>query len=96
MTTYFISRHQGAIQWAQEKGIKIDKQQTHLDIEQIQANDSVIGTLPINLVAELTRKKATYYHLTLELPEHLRGKELTANDMQRCKARLEAYKAEKM
>jgi CRISPR-associated protein Csx16 len=32
MTTYFITRHPGAIAWAQQQGITVDRQLGHLDI----------------------------------------------------------------
>lgn len=96
MTTYFISRHQGAKDWAQLQNIQVDMVQSHLDISSIQAGDCIIGTLPISLVAELCQRGAKYYHLTLNLPESLRGKELTAEDMQTAGARLEQFSAEKI
>lgn len=93
MTTYFISRHPGAIQWARECGIAVDQQLAHLNIEEIQAGDVVIGSLPVNLVAELTRKNARYLHLTLDLPLDQRGVELDAAAMKCYGARLEEYQA---
>jgi CRISPR-associated protein Csx16 len=32
MTTYFISRHPGAIEWARRENIDYDEQLNHLDI----------------------------------------------------------------
>lgn len=94
MTTYFISRHQGAKDWAQQQGIEVDQMLNHLELESIQPGDVVIGSLPINLVAELNQKGASYLHLTLVLPEHLRGKELSAADMQAAGAKLQQYRVE--
>ncbi len=94
MTTYFISRHQGAKDWAQQQGIQVDQMLSHLELENIQPGDTVIGTLPVNLVAELNEKGARYLHLTLVLPEHFRGKELSAADMEAAGARLEEYRVE--
>lgn len=96
MTTYFISRHQGAKDWAKQNNIEVDVVQSHLDIDGIYAGDSVIGTLPINLVAALCQRGASYYHLTLNLSEALRGKELTAADMQNAGAIIEQFSAEKI
>jgi len=31
MTTYFITRHQGAAQWAEQQGFKIDHVLSHFD-----------------------------------------------------------------
>lgn len=95
-TSYFISRHQGAKDWAKQNNIDVDNVQSHLDINTVQAGDIVIGTLPINLVAELCQRGASYYHLTLSLSKQLRGKELTAADMQNAGATIEQFIAHKV
>ena len=95
MTTYFISRHPGAIDWAKQQGIKVDEQPKHFNAKQTQNGDTIIGTLPVNLIAEVCNKGGRYLHLTLDLPAHARGKELTAHDMQNYGARLEEYEARK-
>lgn len=95
MTSYFISRHAGALVWLQQQSITVDQQLAHLEIDRIQAGDTVIGTLPINLVAELNARGARYLHLTLDLPAEIRGQELTAETMRTLGARLEAYAAQK-
>ena len=96
MTTYFISRHAGAVDWAEAQGFHVDQRLAHFDVTVIQPNDRVIGTLPINLVADVNARGGYYFHLTLELPAEARGKELSAADMQRYGARLEAYAAQKL
>ncbi|MDW8324914.1 MAG: CRISPR-associated protein Csx16, partial [Burkholderiales bacterium] len=53
MTTWFVSRHPGAIKWAARKGIRVDRQVDHLDVDVVQAGDVVIGTLPVHLAAEV-------------------------------------------
>lgn len=93
MTTFFISRHPGARDWAAAEGIEVDAQLDHLDTSIIQPGDVVIGTLPINLVAEVCARSGRYLHLSLDLPANLRGQELAADDMRQCKARLEEYRA---
>lgn len=95
MTTYFISRHPGAIAWAEQEGFHVDVQITHFDVNTVQQGDRVLGTLPINLVAEVNARGGIYFHLTLELPAEARGKELTAEDMRTYGARLECFYAEK-
>lgn len=95
MTTYFISRHQGAKDWARLQNIEVDMVQSHLEMSDIQSGDVVVGTLPVNLVAELCERGARYYHLTLNLPEHLRGKELNAEDMQAAGAKVEQFFVER-
>lgn len=91
MTTYFVSRHPGAREWARQEGIEVDAVVEHLDATTIQPGDTVIGSLPVNLAAEVCGRGARYLHLTLELPFELRGKELTAAEMRRCGARIEEF-----
>lgn len=94
--TYFISRHQGAVDWAIAEGFHVDERLTHFDVTQVQAGDTILGTLPINLVADVNARGGHYYHLTLELPADARGRELTIADMRAYAARLEAYTAQKI
>jgi CRISPR-associated protein Csx16 len=96
MTTYFITRHPGATLWAQQQGLAVDRQLDHLDTGQIQAGDTVIGSLPVNLAAEVCAKQARYIHLTLILPFEWRGKELSVEDMQRFGAKLQQYQVNKV
>ncbi len=91
MTTYFVSRHRGATAWAAHIGIVIDVQLAHLDPEIIKAGDRVIGTLPVHIAAELCAKGGHYLHLTLNVPEALRGRELSPQEMIECDARIERY-----
>jgi CRISPR-associated protein Csx16 len=93
MTTYFISRHASAVAWANSQGVHVDQQLAHFDVSIVQAGDVVLGTLPVNLIAELNARGGRYLHLTLELPAELRGKELSVADMQAYGARLEEYRA---
>lgn len=91
MTRYFVSRHPGAITWAERQGIPVDRVIDHLDITVIQAGDTVIGTLPVNLAAEVCHRGARYLHLSLNLPAELRGRELSAGELERCGACVEEF-----
>lgn len=91
MTTYFVSRHPGAVEWARRRGIAVDQLVSHLDPQLISATDMVIGTLPVNLAAEVCARGARYMHLSLDLPTEARGQELSAADLDRYGARLECY-----
>lgn len=95
MTTYFISRHPGAVAWAESEGFHVDERLAHFDVQIVKPGDRILGTLPINLVAEVNLRGGRYFHLTLELPAEARGKELTAADMRTYGARLEEYSAQK-
>ncbi len=96
MTTYFVSRHPGAREWAESQGIRVDVQLEHLDVAVIQPGDRVIGTLPVNLAAEVCARGGRYLHLTLEMPPEWRGKELSAEEMGRFGARIEEYRVERV
>ncbi|BBD76984.1 CRISPR-associated protein Csx16 [Hydrogenophilus thermoluteolus] len=90
-TIWFVSRHPGAVAWAARQGLKVDRQVAHLDPDEVQAGDTVIGTLPVHLAAQVCARKARYLHLSLDLPPEARGLELSADDLERYGARLEAY-----
>ena len=94
--TIFVSRHSGAVEWAARQGIRIDRMVEHLDLAEIRSGDTVIGTLPVHLAAEVCRRGSHYLHLALDLPSERRGVELTAEDMARCGARLVEYWLERM
>jgi CRISPR-associated protein Csx16 len=96
MTTYFVSRHIGAKQWATEQGIQVDYLVDHLNIEELKTGDLVLGSLPVNLVSELNEKGVRYFHLTLPLSENLRGKEISAELMGELEAKLEEFKVHKV
>jgi len=90
MTHYFVTRHKGAIDWAKEQ--KIDAlHMVHFNPEIIKSGDVVLGTLPVPIVAKICTLGACYFHLTLDLPAEARGRELTADDMNKFNARLEEY-----
>lgn len=50
--------------------------------------------LPVNLVAEIQQRGCDYIHLSLQLPAGLRGKELDADQLDACRARLQACRVE--
>ena len=96
MTTYFVTRHAGAFEWAARQGIAIDRTVPHLDPSEIRPGNVVIGTLPVHLAAEVCARGARYVHLVLELPLESRGLELTPEEMARCGARLVEYQVERI
>ena len=96
MTTYFVTRHVGAVEWAARQGIAIDRTVPHLDPSEIRPGDVVLGTLPVHLAAEVCVRGGRYLHLVLELSPDRRGLELTAEEMTRCGARLVEYRVERV
>lgn len=91
MTTYFITRHAGAREWARQEGFEIDMLIDHLDPAEVGPGDRVLGSLPVSLAAEVCGRGGRYFHLTLNLPPEWRGRELGAEDMRRFGARLEEF-----
>jgi len=91
MTTWFITRHPGARQWAHEQGLDIDRYASHLDPAQVAAGDTVIGSLPVHLAAAVCERGARYVNLSLDLPAHARGRELSVEELSAFNARLEAF-----
>jgi CRISPR-associated protein Csx16 len=90
-TTFFISRHPGAVEWAHRQGLAVDHWLAHLDPAVVQPGDTVAGTLPIHLAAQVCARGGRYLHLSLDLPAHLRGRELSAQELNETGARLERY-----
>ena len=89
--TWFVSRHPGAIAWAQQQALAIDKWVSHLALCEVLPGDTVIGSLPVNLAAEVCSRGARYFHLSLPLSPALRGQELSASDMAGLSAKIEAF-----
>lgn len=89
---WFVSRHPGAVEWLAEQGIQIDRMIAHLDIRQIQSGDWVLGTLPVSLAAQVCALGACYVHLHVPMPETLRGRELTAEQLHKVGAHLTVYR----
>lgn len=91
MSTFFISRHPGAIEWATRQHLSVDRFVAHLDQAQVQAGDTVIGSLPVNLAAQVCAAGAAYWHLSVALPAELRGRELSADELEQMGARVESF-----
>lgn len=91
MTVLFVSRHPGALQWAQSEGVRFDRHVAHLDPDEIASGDVVIGTLPVHLAAQVCARGGRYLHLAVAVPACLRGAELTGLDLVRLGARLQRF-----
>lgn len=92
MKTWFVSRHPGAKALAKDLDLAIDCWVEHLDPALVEPGDRVYGTLPVPLAAKVTELGARYFHLMLDLPSSLRGKELSVEEMRDLKARFEEYR----
>jgi CRISPR-associated protein Csx16 len=91
MANWFVTRHPGAVEWAERHGFAVDHVVSHLDIEEVKSGDRVMGTLPVNVAAEICLKGAAFYHLSMNTTESQRGKEISADDMDAMRVHLERY-----
>jgi len=91
MATWFVSRHPGAIAWAAAQGLSVDCLVPHFEVAQVQSGDTVIGTLPVHLAAQVCARGAHFFNLSMDIPAHWRGLELSAAQLRSCNARLEAF-----
>lgn len=93
MTKIFVSRHDGAIDWAREEGfIGPDTRiVSDFDAETVVPGVVVVGTLPTQIAARICALGGRYQHLSLDLRPDLRGQELSAAQMRTCGARLEEF-----
>ena len=85
---WFVSRHPGAIAWARARQLPVDCWVEHLRAEQVGPGDQVMGTLPTPVAAAICARGAAYWHLALDLPQAWRGRELGAEELAACNARL--------
>jgi len=92
MTTWFITRHPGALEWAHRHGLSIDRHIVHMDPADVRPGDVVLGTLPVNLAADVCAKGARFGRQVQGEVEIARGRELSADDLERYGARLEEYR----
>ncbi|MDO4776202.1 MAG: CRISPR-associated protein Csx16 [Cardiobacteriaceae bacterium] len=90
--TWFISRHPGAIDWIkQQPGWHIDHIVSHLNPEDIQPGDTVLGTLPVHLAAAICARGAAFYFLQIPQKADKRGSEYSATDMTRMGVSLKRF-----
>lgn len=95
MSVYFVSRHIASVEWFKKQEIEVDVWLTHLDDETpLRADDVVIGNLPINIVATLSSKRIHYIHLSIEVPEELRGVELSFDHLNKYPPKLLAFRVQ--
>lgn len=93
--TLIVSRHTGAKDWFNEKGFEGEfvSHFTPEHLASLKPGDRIIGTLPIPLVAKVTKADVNYFNLSLNVPPEARGQELSPSDMDKFGARLDRYEA---
>lgn len=93
---WLVSRHHAALHWVLAQGLAVGRVVAHLDPTAVRAGDTVVGTLPVQSIADICSRGAHYLHLVLDLPEHMRGTELTLEQLDALGARLEQFRAERI
>jgi CRISPR-associated protein Csx16 len=89
---YLITRHPGALDWLKGQVQQPFRHETHLtDLNVIKWGDCIMGTLPLHLIAAICARGARYFHLDVELPDYLRGAELSAQQLTELNAALVEY-----
>lgn len=86
--TIFVNRNAGAIEWAQCQNLPNLEVVADFDPSKVQAGDTVIGTLPLALIADANARGATFQTLAMEVPAELRGKPISADQMETLGAKL--------
>ncbi|WP_420177182.1 CRISPR-associated protein Csx16 [Kerstersia gyiorum] len=88
---WLVTRHAGALAWAQQSNIAFERHVTHLEPEHLMPGDIVIGSLPVHMAAEVCARGGRYFHLTLHLSQEDRGQELSADTLFCKAAQLEEF-----
>lgn len=96
MATYIISRHKGTLDWLIKQGFEVHNHFAHLDPAIIHPGDIVIGTLPIQLAAQVCEQKARYIHLEVNVPYELRGQELSTEKLDELGATLSEFSVKRI
>ena len=92
MTTYFVSRHPGAVAWARRGNLPVDQFLSHIDNDTpLHTGDKVIGNLPVGLAAYVCASGAQYWQLQVLVPFELRGQELSVNQLTELGAHVSRY-----
>lgn len=88
-----VTRHPGAAKWVQQLLARKVQTLEHLDPQDIVPGGNYYGVFPINLAAAICVTGAQCWAITMQLPAELRGKELTAEQLDALGATLVRYEA---
>lgn len=92
MAMYFVSRHQGAVDWLRQ--MTDDGLATvipHVDAADFAPGDKVCGVLPLAIAARICAAGAQAHVISFDMPAALRGQELDAAMLRHLGARLVRY-----
>jgi CRISPR-associated protein Csx16 len=92
VTVWFVSRHDSAKAFGRENGYAGARFVDHLDPAEVRPGDTVVGNLPVNLVAIVTARGGRYLHLAVKPPPERRGEELSLEELRQYGARFVEYR----
>jgi CRISPR-associated protein Csx16 len=98
MASYLVTRHGGAVEWARRHGIDAEWK-PHFevaDLAGVRPGDRVLGPLPVQIIAEVNARGGHYFSIEMQLAAGERGRELSADDMDRLGAGLVEYRVERV
>jgi len=90
---YIVSRHQGAVDfvrtcWPERQAFVISHLPAHFAIH---AGDCFVGVLPMHWAAAICEKGSEVWSICADIPERLRGKELSCAQLIELGARLQRF-----
>lgn len=89
----FVTRHQGAVDWVADNGVSVQEMVVdNFDAATVEPGDIVMGTLPVQVVAQVNARGGHYWHLSMSTPPQWRGRELLPEQMRDFGARLEEFR----
>lgn len=86
-----VTRHTGALQWVADQLGQPVRSIAHLEPEAIEPGGCYYGVFPLNLAAAICAAGSQCWAISLNLPESLRGQELSAHQLNALNARLVCY-----
>jgi len=91
----FVNRNDGAKDWAQDHGFEDADVVENFSTDMIEEGDTVIGTLPLHLAADICKKGGNYSALVMDpVPQELRGTSLSSEQMDELNATTQSMRVE--
>ncbi len=95
MKTILTTRHPATVQWLARQGIAAE-QVDHVSSDSITHPVKLIGNVPPAIAAQVCQQGGEYWHIDLDLPQTIRGKELSVSDLEQYKAKIIRYHIEQI
>lgn len=99
MTTYVVSRHTGAVEWVRRRLRDAGPLQVLAHVDEDLAfcpGDRVCGVLPLSMAARICMQGAAPLVIDLKVPQEMRGRELSADELDALGARLVQYEVREL